>query len=160
MWIMMMFKNRNLIGILLGLLAIGCKKDTEQFIITSNEDGVICSAKSTFNDTIFYENRFSDATVYYYVALSKQQNDELKQLILNLKAEKGISKFELRPDSGTFIVVSDAVRFYEANYSIPSPNIKKILSLFRDKAPDMKTCKRIEDFWNIEGITPPDNPIP
>lgn len=114
-----MFKNRKLIGILLAaLLAMGCKKDTEQFIISSDEGGVICSAKSTFNDTIFYENRFSDATVYYYVTLSDQQNEELRKLIRNLKAEKSIPKFELRPDSGTFIVASDEVRFYEANHSV------------------------------------------
>ena len=158
-----MFKKRSLIGIIVlnmaGLL-IGCKKNKEQFIMSSNEDGIICSAKSTFNDTLFYENRFPDTTVYYYAALSKYQNDQLRKLILNLKTEKSMAKFELRPDSGTFIVGLDPVRFYEANYSIPSRNIKQILGLFRDTSFKMKPCKKIKDFWNISSITPPDNTLP
>ena len=162
MWIMMMSKNRNLLGILVlmsGLLT-SCKKETEQFILCSDEEGVICSAKSSFNDTIFYENRFPDTTIYYYAALSKQQNEELKQLIQALKTEKSIPDFKLMPSSGTFIVASDAVRFYEADYFLPSSNTKKILSLFQDKASAMKTSKKLEDFWDIEGVTPPENPEP
>ncbi|WP_136151116.1 hypothetical protein [Flavobacterium sangjuense] len=162
---MMMFKNQKGIALLSllfisGLLLTGCTKAKERFIISSDENGIICSAKSTFNDTIFYENRFQDSTIYYYAPLSKQENEELKKLIISLKLEKSIPKFELRPDSGTFIVVSDAVRFYEANYSIPSRNIKKILGMFRDVSFKMKPCKKVDDFWDVEGVTPPDNPVP
>lgn len=157
-----MYNHLKLLGILVLLtgLVTGCTKDTEQFILSSNEEGVICSAKSSFNDTVFYENRFPDTTVFYYAALSKPQNEELRQLILNLKTEKSLPKFELMHGSGTFIVASDAVRFYEANYSIPSRNTKKILSLFRDMASQMKPYPKKSDFWNIEGVTPPDNPMP
>lgn len=163
MWIMMMYKRRKFIGIVLLLMAgllSSCKKDTEQFILSSDEDGIICSAKSEFNDTIFYENKFPDTTVYYYAALSKYQNEELRKLIQNLKTEKSLPEFKLLPASGTFVVASDEVRFYEANYSLPSRNIKKILKVFSDLSSKMKTCKKVEGFWNIEGVAPPDNPIP
>lgn len=144
-----------------GFLIFGCTRNDgpEQFIVVSDEEGVICSAKSTFNDTIFYENRFPDTTIYYYAKLTKQQNDELKQCIVNLKSEKNLPEFEVRPGSGTFIVESDKVYFYEGNYSIPSSNVKKILTLFMDKGQDMKEYKKVEKFWNIDGITAPDNPI-
>lgn len=158
---MMMYKNRKLIGILLlAELLTSCKKDKEQFILSSDENGIICSAKSTFNDTIFYENRFPDTTVYYYSALSKKQNEELRNLIRNVKTEKSMSKFELRPASGTLIIVSDEVRFYEANYSLPSGNMKKILAVFPAIAYKMIPCKKVENFWDVDGVTPPDNPIP
>ena len=160
---MMMCKRRKSIGILLLLVAglfTSCKKNTEQFILSSDEDGVISSAKSSFNDTIFYENRFPDTTVFYYAALSKYQNDELRKLIQNLKSEKNIPEFKLMPGSGTFIVASDEIRFYEANYSLPSRNIKKILSVFREMSSQMKTCKKVTKFWDIDGVTPPDNPVP
>jgi hypothetical protein len=143
-----------------GLLVAGCEGKPQQFIMSSDEDGVICSAKSSFNDTIFYENRFPDTTVYYYALLTTQQNEELKKAITKLKFEKSIPKFELHPGSGTFVVESGDVTFYEGNYSLPSPNIKKILSLFREKFPEMKDFKKVEDFWNIDGVTPPDNPEP
>ncbi|MCF6131488.1 hypothetical protein [Flavobacterium wongokense] len=161
---MMMFKNSRVSAWMLlfisVLLVVGCNGKREQFIVSSDEDGVICSAKSTFNDTIFYENRFPDTTIYYYAALSKQQNDRLKKSIEKLKFEKSLPQFEIHPGGGTFIVESDDVKFYEANYSLPSSNIKTILRLFREKGSEMKTCKKIEDFWNIDGITPPDNPTP
>lgn len=145
-----------------GLLISGCTKNNGepgQFIVSSDEEGVICSAKSTFNDTIFYENRFPDTTIYYYVALTKQENEELKKSIVNLKLEKSIPAFDLKPGGGIFIVEADEVKFYEGNYSIPSHNTKKIFTLFREKAAAMKTCKKVENFWNIEGVNPPDNPI-
>ena len=144
------------------LFVSSCTKNNgqlKQFIISSDEDGVICSAKSSFNDTIFYENRFPDGTIYYYTVLSRHQNEELKKSIQNLKTEKSIPKFELIPGGATFIVESDKVLFYEGNYSIQSPNIKKILTLFRDLSPKMKACKKVEDFWNIEDVIPPDNPV-
>lgn len=160
---MTMCKNQKLISILqlfiAGLFVTSCTKNNGQFIVSSDEEGVICSAKSTFNDTVFYENRFPDSTIYYYAILSKLQNDELKSLILNLKKEKSVPKFELKPGSPIFVVESDNVAFYQGNYSIQSPNIKKIFTLFRDKASAMKPCKKVEDFWNIEGVIPPDNPI-
>jgi len=158
----MMCNSRKLLGITLLLVFFlsSCTKNSEQFILCSDEDGVICSAKSSFNDTIFYENRFPDTTVYYYAALSKYQNKQLQQLIQNLKTEKSLSEFVLMPGSGTFIVASDKVRFYEANYSIPTRNTQKILTMFRDMSSQMKPCPKTKDFWNIEGVTPPDNPVP
>lgn len=142
----------------IGLLSISCA-DKQQFIVSSDEEGVICSAKSSFNDTIFYENRFPDATIYYYAVLSKQQNEELKQAVLNLKTEKSIPNFVLIPGGGTFIVQTDKVRFYQGNYSIQSPNMKKIFKLFSDIAPTMQDHKKVEDFWDIEGVTAPENPV-
>lgn len=144
-----------------GIFISGCTKNgtPDQFIVVSDEEGVICSAKSSFNDTIFYENRFPDTTIYYYAKLSKQQNEALKQSIISLKSEKKLPKFELMPGSGTFIVESDEVHFYEGNYSIPSPNVKNILTLFMNKGNDMKEYKKVEDFWNIDGVTAPDNPV-
>jgi hypothetical protein len=159
-----MCKNLRLLGLLLlvlsGFVVASCTKGTEQFIVSSDEEGVICSAKSSFNDTLFYENRFPDTTIYYYALLSKQENQKLKELILNLKQEKSLPKFELRPGSGTFIVESGEVKFYEGNYALPSRNTKNILSLFQKKASSMKLCKKVNDFWNVEGVTPPENPIP
>jgi len=159
-----MYKTQKLNFLLLlstlGLLVASCAKGTEQFIMSSDEEGVICSAKSSFNDTLFYENKFPDTTIYYYALLSKDENKTLKELILNLKQEKSLPQFELHPGSGTFIVESGEVAFYEGNYALPSRNTKKILSLFQKKASAMKLCKKVNDFWNIEGVTPPDNPIP
>jgi hypothetical protein len=159
--IIMIYKNTR--GLLVSLTLIGlltsCAKK-EQFIFTSDEDGVICSAKSAFNDTIFYENRFPDSTIFYYAVLSKEENKELKKSIQNLSKEKRLPNFELKPGSGTFTVASDDVHFYEANFYIHSPNIKKILELFRDKGPDMQPCGKVADFWNIDGVTPPENPEP
>ncbi len=151
-----------LVSFAAALLIYGCAKrdgQPNQFIVCSDEEGVICSAKSTFNDTIFYENRFPDATVYYYAVLSPEQNQALKSMVQNLKTEKSIPTFELKPGGGTFIVESDEVHFYLGNYSIQSPNIKKIFTLFRDMAPKMHNCKKVEDFWNIEGVSAPDNPV-
>lgn len=161
---MMMFRNKKSICIwllfIIGLFFTSCAKVNTQFIVSSDENGVISSAKCSFNDSIFYENKFQDSTIYYYVKLSKQENEELKKLILNLKQENSIPKFESKPGSAVFIVENGDVKFYEGNYSIPSPNIKKIFTLFRDKASAMKTCKKVVDFWNIEGVIPPDNPTP
>lgn len=158
----MIYKNRMLLRmvVLFGGILSSCSKNSEQFILCSDEDGVICSAKSSFNDTIFYENRFPDTTVYYYAALTKYQNKQLLELIQNLKTEKSLSEFTLMPGSGTFIVASDKVTFYEANYSIPTRNTQKILTMFRDMSSQMKPCPKTKDFWNVEGVTPPDNPVP
>lgn len=158
-----MCRKHNVITVILLLTAVflfnSCTNSRVQFIVTSDEDGIICSAKSSFNDTIFYENKFQDTTLYYYVKLSKQENQELKKLILNIK-ENRISKFEMKPGSAVFIVQNGDVKFYEGNYSIQSPNIKKIFALFNHKGVVMKEWKKVEDFWNIDGVIPPDNPIP
>jgi hypothetical protein len=160
---MMTCRKHNAITITLLLTAAfffnSCTDSRVQFIVTSDEDGIICSAKSSFNDTIFYENKFQDTTLYYYVKLSKQENQELKKMILNIK-ENRISKFEMKPGSAVFIVQNGDVKFYEGNYSIQSPNIKKIFTLFNNKGVIMKEWKKVEDFWNIDGVIPPDNPIP
>ncbi|WP_264520054.1 hypothetical protein [Flavobacterium sp. N1994] len=161
---MTMCKNQKLKFLLLvstlGLLFTGCTKGTEQFIVSSDEEGIICSAKSSFNDTLFYENRFPDTTVYYYTKLTKPQNEELKKIILKLKEEKSIPKFELRPGSFTFALESDGIKCYEGNFSIPTSTTRKLLTFFRNEASVMKPCKKIEHFWSIDGVTPPDNPIP
>lgn len=158
-----MCRKHNVSTVILLLTAAflfnSCTNSRVQFIVTSDEEGVICSAKSSFNDTIFYENKFQDTTLYYYVKLSKQENQELKKLILNIK-ENRISKFEMKPGSAVFIVENGDVKFYEGNYSIQSPTIKKIFTLFNNKGVIMKEWKKVEDFWNIDGVIPPDNPIP
>lgn len=125
--------------------------------MSSDEQGVICSAKSSFNDTIFYENRFPDTTIYYYATLTKQQNEQLKQSVDSLNKDKVLPKFELHPGSGAFAVESGEVKIYEVNYALPSRHAKKILELFRDKAPAMEIRGTVKDFWNIEGVTVPDN---
>ena len=156
-------RKHNVITIILLLTAAFlfncCTNSRVQFIVTSDEDGIICSAKSSFNDTIFYENKFQDTTLYYYVKLSKQENQELRKMILNIR-ENRISKFEMKPGSAVFIVQNGDVKFYEGNYSIQSPNIKKIFTLFTNKGVVMKEWRKVEDFWNIDEVIPPDNPIP
>jgi len=92
--------------------------------------------------------------VYYYAALSKYQNKQLRELIQNLKTEKSLAEFTVLPGSGTFIVADNEVRFYEANYTIPTRNTQKILTLFRDMSSQMKPCPKTKDFWNIEGVIP------
>lgn len=157
-----MYKRKKLLGSLLmaGLLFTACSQRQEQFIVSSDEDGVICSAKSSFNDTIFYENRFPDSTIYYYVRLSEKENSELRQLVKNLKSEKTIPEFSLQPGGATFSVASDATQFYQINYALQSPNVKKIFTLFSEKSEAMKPCGKVENFWNIEGVAAPDNPNP
>lgn len=143
-----------------GLLIVSCAENKEQFIVSSDEDGVICSAKSSFNDTIFYENRFPDSTIYYYVKMSSQENAELKTLVQNLKTEKTIPEFGLLPGGATFTVEFGQVDFYQINYSLQSPNVKKIFTLFSEKSKDMEPCDKVENFWNIDGVTAPENPNP
>lgn len=162
---MTMCKRRCLPGIFFfasALLLFGCAKDdsqVKQFIISSNEEGVICSAKSTFNDTLFYENRFPDSTLYYYAVLTQKQNQKLRQLIQKLKAEKTVPKFELHPGGPAFVVESDDVRFYEESYTLPSSNTKNILTLITEVSHKMEDYKKVEDFWNIDGVAAPESPI-
>jgi hypothetical protein len=122
------------------------------------EDNVYVSAKSDFNDTLFYEHKFPDTTKYYYVLLSDKQNEELKMLIKNVCVEKDSPKFELSSGQELFIVDNSQVKFYVNNFANESENYKKINSFFRETSTMMIRTTEIKNFWNIGKAIPPPNP--
>ncbi len=130
----------------------------KSFIVISIEDEVIVSAKSDFKDTLFYEHKFSDSTKYFYVLLTKQQNEELKSLIENVYSEKDSPKFELSSGQEVFIVDNGKVQFYKNDFSKQSENYKKINFFFKETSLKMIKTTEIKNFWNIGKVIPPPNP--
>ncbi len=148
--------------LIITFLLFSCTNQKEtsvkRFILISIEDEIIVSAKSDFKDTLFYEHRFSDSIKYFYVLLTKEQNEELKSLIENVYAEKDSPKFELSSGQELFIVDNGKVQFYKNDFSKESENYKKINFFLKETSSKMIETNEIKNFWNIEKIIPPPNP--
>ncbi|MEQ3661992.1 MAG: hypothetical protein ABNG96_04800 [Flavobacterium sp.] len=133
------------------------KKTTKQFITSSYENGMTFSVKSEFKDTLFYEQRHRQTILYSYTLLTKKQNQQLKNLITNLKAEKNIPRFKFSGGEQIIIVDSGRLKFYKndfTNYS--SSNYKKINDFLTEMRYQNNTIvSKIKDFWNFNGISSP-----
>ena len=134
------------------------KQIVKDFLVTSIEDRTIVSAKSNFNDTLFYEFRYTDSTTYGYELLSKKQNEELLKFVTGFEEEFTTSKFELLPGNEIFAVRSDEIIFYKYNFSRPKSNFGKINMFFKYSGNNLVKVNEIKDFWNISDVSAPKNP--
>ncbi|WNM18172.1 hypothetical protein [Flavobacterium capsici] len=145
------------------IFLLGCSHKKEestikQFIVFSIENEVFVSAKSNFNDTLFYEHKYSDTTKYSYIKLTKEENEELKKLIENILLEKDSPKFALSSGQELFIINNKKPLFYVNNYINESENYKKINLFFLQTSSKMVSANEIKNFWNIADIVPPPHP--
>ncbi len=148
--------------LIITFLLFSCNNRNEntlnRFIVTSIENGIIVSAKSDFKDTLFYEYRFPDSTKYFFILLSKQQNEKLRKLIENVNTEKSSKKFELSSGQEVFIIDNGKVQYYKNDFHNKSENYRQINDFLGETSLNMIRTTERKDFWNIENVIPPPNP--
>lgn len=138
------------------MLLTGCNKTetpVEQFIIVSIENGILCSAKSNFNDTIYYENKLpSGATNYSYSLLNKAEKQKFERIIQTFSLEDPLKNFNYSQVESIILLKSDQLKIYNIDWL--SQNGKAIYNLMRDLAHKRKETSQIEKFWDVNGFAP------